>query len=810
MNTQRDPRGRSRASLLLLLAGLPLLCGAQPTPRPVGPDGRAEYRVAQLLNVGPLDVQRLTQLGFDLERGPNGEFIAYLTVDEMTKLEKMGVGWVELPDPGLEALARGEPGGTAATYHDYATLTAELQQAVVDHPNIVRLFSAGKTVQGREMWVLKISDNPDLAEDEPGFKYFSSMHGDEVVGMENCLRLIAWLTDRYATDARVQRLVNEAEIWIMPLYNPDGNALHQRYNAQGIDLNRNFPDMFDDPYDDPTGRAPETQNVMSWQSGHWTSLSANFHGGALVCNYPYDNTPDGGSYYYASPDDDTFRDICIDYSENNSPMYNGAFPQGITNGADWYAITGGMQDWNYHWRGDMETTIEVSNVKWPAASTLETYWNDNRESMLSYMERALSGVRGRVTDAETGAPLTATVKIVGRNEVFYTDPVAGDFHRTLAAGSFTVQAQAPGYQAATAPFSVTVPRGDAVRVDLALQPLPTLLGYAGHRVADDSGVNGFLDPGETGHLAVTLRNNGRLATGVSGELVVINPYLQPTSGGTWANIGPGAAVESSAPHLAVQVSPATPPGHKLGALVNWSAAGGAAGATTAFFTPVGSPVTTDRPATDVPRTIPDGSGSAESSLSIASDDEIQEVNVRVDITHTYIGDLGVVLVAPDGTRVRLHDHSGGSADNIHTWYDSQTHPVDDLGILVGCASQGTWRLSVSDTAPSDVGTLDGWTLELRTRPWENPVPQVIVHRVTRAAGKTRLEWRPVGTAQTYRVHRAADPRSADSYSDVTAADPDPADTVFEDASPDVPGAAAFFIVSGVGHTGEGLWGHYGR
>ncbi len=797
------------STLLLLLAALPLLCGAGPAPRPIGPDGRAEYRVAKLVNAGPLDILRLTQLGFDLERDADGEFIAYLTADEMTKLEKMGLAWTELPDPGLEALAR-DVAGAAATYHDYATLTAELQQTAADHPTITRLFSVGKTVQNREMWVMKISDNPDSAEDEPGFKFFSSMHGDEVVGMENCLRLIAWLTDRYATDARVQRLVNGAEIWIMPMYNPDGTALHQRYNAQGIDLNRNFPDMYDDPYDDPAGRAPETQNVMNWQLTHWTTLSANFHGGTLVCNYPYDNTPDGGSYYWASPDDDAFRDICIDYSENNSPMYNGSFPQGITNGADWYSITGGMQDWNYHWRGDMETTIELSNVKWPAATTLETYWNDNQESMLSYMERALTGVRGRVTDAETTSPLAATVNIVGRDQVFFTDPAVGDFHRTLMAGSYTVQAQAPGYAPATAPFSIAAPRADAVQVNLVLQPLPTNLDYSAHRVADDAGANGYLDPGETAHLAVTLRNEGRLASGVAGDLVIIDPYLQPTSGASWPNIGPGSAAESASPHFGVQVNSTTPPGHKLGAVVAWRAAGGAAGETAAFFTPVGAPATSDRPATDVPRAIPDASGSAESTIAVPTDGEIAEVNVRVDITHTYIGDLSVVLVAPDATRVRLHDHGGGSADNIHTWYDTQTRPVDDLRVLAGRSSLGTWRLSVADTAAGDVGTLDGWTLQLVTRAWENPVPEVLVHRVTRAAGKTRLEWRPVGSAQTYRVHRSTDPRSAEAYGDVTGGDPDPADTIFEDNSPDNAGSATFFIITGVGHAGEGLWGHYGR
>jgi hypothetical protein len=184
--------------------------------------------------------------------------------------------------------------------------------------------------------------------------------------------------------------------------------------------------------------------------------------------------------------------------------------------------------------------------------------------------------------------------------------------------------------------------------------------------------------------------------------------------------------------------------------------------------------------------------------------------VRVDITHTYIGELGVTLYAPAGTAVRLHDHAGGSADNIHTWYDTQTRPVDDLGVLAGKPSAGAWRLRVADTGAGDSGTLDGWTLQLITRAWENPVPEVLLSRVTRVGQRARLEWWPVGSAQTYKVHRAGDPRSAAGFDDVTGSDPEPADTVFEDDAPVAPGTAAFFIVSGVGHTGEGLWGHYGR
>ncbi len=77
--------------------------------------------------------------------------------------------------------------------------------------------------------------------------------------------------------------------------------------------------------------------------------------------------------------------------------------------------------------------------------------------------------------------------------------------------------------------------------------------------------------------------------------------------------------------------------------------------------------------------------------------------VPVKIVHTYIGDLAVTLVAPDGSAYALHNRSGGSADNI-----DQTYTVD----LSGETSNGTWKLRVNDNAANDVGRIDTWSLNL--------------------------------------------------------------------------------------------------
>ena len=146
-----------------------------------------------------------------------------------------------------------------------------------------------------------------------------------------------------------------------------------------MDLNRNFPE--------PAGThgTTEVENLdfMAHAASHHFVISQNTHGGALVVNYPWDYT------YTRAPDDAALIQLSLAYSTTNLPMYNGpSFPQGITNGADWYVATGTLQDWSYDQTDCIDVTIEISNTKWPAASTLDGFWNDNRQSLLNYVAAA--------------------------------------------------------------------------------------------------------------------------------------------------------------------------------------------------------------------------------------------------------------------------------------------------------------------------------------------------------------------------------------------------------------------------------------
>ena len=115
----------------------------------------------------------------------------------------------------------------------------------------------------------------------------------------------------------------------------------------------------------------------------------------------------------------------------------------------------------------------------------------------------------------------------------------------------------------------------------------------------------------------------------------------------------------------------------------------------------------NQPAVAIPDNDPAG---VSDSMAITASGDIKEVQVRVDITHTWIGDLQVKLTTPAGTDIILHDRSGGGQDNL-----IKTYSADNLAAIksvVGQPAQGTWTLGVTDLAGRDVGKLNRWGLEL--------------------------------------------------------------------------------------------------
>lgn len=394
--------------------------------------------------VNPAEADMLRRRGLAVEAAPNEAYRAFLMY---------GAGM------GID-----QPSG----WPSFEQYVARMQTIASNYPNLVRMISIGKSVQNRDIWCLKITDNPDYDEDEPEFKYTAAMHGNETTGIEMVMRFAETLTANYGSDSYKTMLVNEIEIWLCPIHNPDGYRNGSRYNANGVDINRNFPEATGEPWAPPPGSEPETRAMMNFNESHRFVMGASYHGGAQLVNYSWDAYHGAGHTCVTAPDNAVFYAYSRGYADRNPDILYGGFPNGVILGCRWYEVHGGMGDYSYVWHGEHHVVVEVSDVKYPPYSSMDTFWAHNQSAMLWWMERSLTGVRGLVTDALTGEPLKARVALVRAEDYpVRTDPSVGDYHRVLLPGTYTLRVTAPCYVTQTA--QVTIPGGYALVRNFELQ-----------------------------------------------------------------------------------------------------------------------------------------------------------------------------------------------------------------------------------------------------------------------------------------------------------------------------------------------------
>ncbi|CAJ1976895.1 unnamed protein product [Sphenostylis stenocarpa] len=407
----------------------------------------------------------------------------------------------------------------------------------------------------------KISDKPGEEETEPAFKastlrtfkYIGNVHGDEPVGRELLILLANWLCDNYLKDPLVativvagyilditvdfgqcghrcgcrnliltrdmaKLIVENVHLHLLPSMNPDGFSLRKRGNANNIDLNRDFPDQFVFINDDEDSRQPETRAIMNWLRDIQFTASASLHGGALVANYPWDGTEDKRTKYYGCPDDDAFRFMASIYSHSHYNMSSSKeFLGGITNGAAWYPLYGGMQDWNYIHAGCFELTLEVSDNKWPNATEgtqkkqenlkppeklgmhsdinqafnlkfpvlkqLPILWRYNKMSLLNLVASLVkTGVHGRIYSSGDGRPLPGSITVSGINYTVIAGKTFGDYHRFLSPrDKYEVVATMPGFKSK----NTTIWLDDGpVTLDFVLDPVVSVKGSVLQNIYD--------------------------------------------------------------------------------------------------------------------------------------------------------------------------------------------------------------------------------------------------------------------------------------------------------------------------------------
>jgi hypothetical protein len=369
-------------------------------------------------------------------------------------------------------------------YPTYSVYCAMMDTFQTRFPSLCRVDTIlAATPNSHSLLACYVGSNMDGHEQRPQFFYTSTMHGDEQTGFVMMLRLIDYLLNNYTTDAQVQHIMDNVDLWICPVENPDGmyarndNSMggsswggsgSTRANAHGVDLNRNYPEV-----GQPTKNyEPEIQGMMDFASQHHFVMSANLHGGAELYNFPWDlwttnqvSHADLDWWWYMGR---AFADTCHKYGSNG---YFTEETNGVTPGGDWYVIDGSRQDYMNYYQHCREVTLEISEDKSPSGSQLPQFWTNLKHSLLNYIEECLNGFNGTVTDSITGEPLEAMVFIqnhdINYSEVYSHLP-EGKYYRPIKSGTYTVTFSADGYVSKT--VQVTTTDGTAQQIDVQLVP----------------------------------------------------------------------------------------------------------------------------------------------------------------------------------------------------------------------------------------------------------------------------------------------------------------------------------------------------
>ncbi len=336
------------------------------------------------------------------------------TLQEYRELTKIGniLGVKPMPDGMAMSHTQDFP-SQDAEYHNYAQLLVDIDNIQKQYPNLVKVFSIGKSVQGRDLMAMHISGNLESADKLPGVIYFGGHHARAHLSVETPLRIFKNLLQRYASgEERIVRLLNSRDIYVIPAVNPDGlehdvstgkylfwrkNRSQNANGTYGVDLNRNYGYRWGtggsskDPNSDTyMGTAPfsepETQAVRNFIDAHnnLTTL-ISFHTFSKLILYPW-----GGSYSpVEAKDEAVFKTMAGKMAD-----MNGYVPE---QASDLYIASGDTTDWAYGTHKIFAFTFELDpkndfmtgmNGFYPGAKIIPEVVQKNTEPVLYTLEYA--------------------------------------------------------------------------------------------------------------------------------------------------------------------------------------------------------------------------------------------------------------------------------------------------------------------------------------------------------------------------------------------------------------------------------------
>ena len=340
-------------------------------------------------------------------------------------------------------------------FEDYYTYT-EMQEFLLttenNHSDIMTVKSIGTSVEGKNIWAVVISDNPDENEWEPRVRLTGYVHGNEKISGQMLLRFIDYLTSNYNSDFNITNLVNSRYIVIIPMLNPDGVEAGSRRNANNIDLNRNFstewklyPDGGSSSIGGGTSYFSEPESIAFREFSIDTifHLSATYHSGEVIINLPFDYDSNKSGNGNIPLENDLVMYLGRLYAttgtflDNPDLLLNSYVHDGIINGGDWYIAYGTLQDWSYKESGCLDYTIEIADESPLYESGVEEVFDYNRNSLIAFIKSAGMGVHGRV-NYDNGSAMSQVKVYVDEGDLQTYSDDNGYYHKILMPGDYTI------------------------------------------------------------------------------------------------------------------------------------------------------------------------------------------------------------------------------------------------------------------------------------------------------------------------------------------------------------------------------------
>ncbi len=493
--------------------------------------GQAQETIIKFKVQSKTELQKISEL-VSIDNFYDNTVVAYANADQLKAFKQTDYEFEVMPHPSVgKSLTMATTVAEMANWDRYPTHDVYLemmQQMATDFPEICRLETIGTSEEGRSVQVLKITDNPDDEENEPEFFYTGQMHGDEIVSYIMLLRLADYILNNYEKEQRITDLINNVEIWINPVSNPDGTYASgdntvsgaTRSNSNGVDLNRNFPTPNDQ---NPTYQnEAEVQMMLTFAQNHNFVLSANIHSGIVLVNFPWDSWT---SNVKTHADHTWWEQVSHNYADavhEVNANYMTAYDNGVTHGGDWYVVDGSRQDNMCYFQNGREFTLELSSNKMLDSEDLPAHWSYNKNALIGYIEEALYGIRGLVIDSNED-PVDATITIPDHdadNSEVVSDPDFGDYHRMIDDGAWNLTYSASGHTDVTVD-NITVVDEQITIVDVMFDGTQGTTTLTGTFTNKETG-----DPVEGAEVVITGQNDSyTVSTDASGNYSVENVII---------------------------------------------------------------------------------------------------------------------------------------------------------------------------------------------------------------------------------------------------------------------------------------------